>query len=265
MTDIYRLPTAPQTIGRVLDAGTKLYLASFSRVVALALIGQLAMFVPEIFGQAFSTGTVLSADSMLLVATTALAVVASIGPYLAVVLRSWRIAHGDDMPAADALRAGFRGIPRVILAGIAYGLVVVLGFLVLIIPGIYLAGALALFLAPMMFENAGALASLSRSRELMRGHWWRGTTVLAVPLILVTVVMLVIQLLPLFVFGIDTSSGDFKPTSLMQFLSGAVGMFLSGLLGPWSIGVMIALYNDLRLRREGDDLSQRLAGLSATS
>lgn len=265
MTDIYRLPTAPQTIGRVLDAGTKLYLASFSRVVALALIGQFAMLVPQMVSHGFSKGTWLGADSLSIVGLAAVAVIASVGPYLAVVQRSWRIANGDDMPAADALRAGFRGIPRVILAGIAYGLVVSLGFLLLIIPGIYLAGALALFLAPLIFENAGALASLSRSRELMRGHWWRGTTVLAVPLILVTVVMLVIQLLPLFMFGIDTSSGDFKPTPLMEFLSGVIGMFLSGLLGPWSIGVMIALYNDLRLRREGDDLSQRLAGLSATS
>lgn len=263
MTDTYRLPTAPQTIGRVLDAGTKLYLASFSRVVALALVAQFAMFVPQIFVHALSTGTSMTAGSLSMMGIAVLAVIVGVGPYLAVVLRSWRIANGDDMPAGDAVRSGFRRIPRVILAGIFYGLVVILGLVLLVIPGIYMAGALALFLAPLLFENAGARASLSRSRELMRGHWWRGSTVLAVPLILVTVVLIVVQLLPLFIFGMEISSGDFKPTPLMELLSSAVGMFLNGLLAPWSIGVMIALYNDLRLRREGDDLSQRLAGLSA--
>lgn len=265
MTDIYRLPTMPQSIGRVLDAGTKLYLVSFSRVVGLALLAQLAMFVPQLLSLGLATDSTLGSGTMSMIALSAVAVIVGVGPYMAVVARSWRIANGDDMSADDALRMGFRRIPRVILAGIYYGLVVGLGFVLLIIPGIYLAGALALFGAPLMFENTGAAASLSRSRELMRGHWWRGTTVLTVPLILVTAVLIVIQLLPLFVHGIDISSGDFKPTPLMEFLSGAVGMLLNGLLGPWSIGVTLVLYNDLRLRREGDDLSQRLADLSAPS
>lgn len=258
MTDTYRLPTSPQTIGRVLDAGTKLFMASFSRVVALALAAQFAMFV----AQMLVPDTSLSSSYLFLVGVV-VAIIVGVGPYLAVVLRSWRIANGDDMPAGDAVRSGYRRAPRVILAGVFYGLVVLVGFLLLVIPGIYLAGALALFIAPLLFEDAGARASLSRSRQLMRGNWWRGVTVLAVPVVLSTVVLVVAQILPLFVFGMDFSSGDFKASPLMEFLSSAIGAVLQGLLMPWNTGVTIALYNDLRLRREGDDLSLRLAGLSA--
>ena len=80
-----------------------------------------------------------------------------------------------------------------------------------------------------------------------------------------TVVLIVVQVLPLFIFGVDISGGDFKPSSLVEFLSGALGTLLNGLLMPWNISVMLLLYHDLRLRREGEDLSQRLAGLSATA
>lgn len=125
-------------------------------------------------------------------------------------LRCWRIANGDDMPAADAVRLGYRRGPRVLLAAFLYGLVAMLGLILLIVPGIYLAGAMALFIAPILFEDLRAVASLSRSRELMRGHWWRGATVLAVPLILVTVVLIVVQVLPLFIFGVDISGGDYE-------------------------------------------------------
>lgn len=264
MTDTYHLPTAPQTIGRVLDAGTKLFMASFSRVVALALVAQFAMFVAQMLVPYLSSDTSLSSISLSLVVVV-VAIIAGVGPYLAVTLRSWRIANGEDMSAGAAVRSGYRRAPRVILAGLFYGMVVMGGLILLVIPGIYLAGALALFLAPLLFENAGARASLSRSRQLMRGNWWRGVTVLTVPAVLVAVVLVVAQILPLFVFGMDFLSGDFTPSPLMEFLSGAVGMVLQGLLMPWNTGVMIALYNDLRLRREGDDLSQRLAGLSASS
>ena len=267
MAETYRLPTAPQTIGHVLDAGTKLFMASFSRVVALALLAQLAMFVPQIFTHFSGLPASSTSGSWLRVGLVVAAYIVAgglyAGLYLAAVLRSWRIANGDDMPAGNAVRSGYRRTPRAILAGLFYGMVVVGGFVLLVIPGIYLMGALALFVAPLLFENVGARASLSRSLQLMRGNWWRGVTVLSVPLILATVVLIVVQLLPLFVFSIDISSGDFEPTPLMELLSSAAGMFLNGLLTPWSIGVTIALYNDLRLRREGDDLSQRLAGLSA--
>jgi len=264
MTDTYRLPTAPQSIGRVLDAGTRLYLASFRRVVALAIISQFVIFVPQMFLSGASREAAMT-DSLWIMGVVLVAVLASIGPNLAVLLRCWRIAHGEDMAAADALRKGFRKTPRVLLAAFLYTLVVMVGMVLLIIPGIYLAGAMVLFVVPMLFEDCGARASLSRSRELMRGHWWRGATVLAVPLVLVTVVLIVVQVLPLFIFGADFTSGDFKPSPLVEFLSGAIGTLLYGLLLPWNSSVMLVLYNDLRLRREGHDLSQRLAGLSATS
>jgi len=71
------------------------------------------------------------------------------------------------------------------------GIVVVLGFVALIVPGIILAIMLCLALPALLLENAGVFGSLSRSRELV-GHRWGKTFVTFVVLGLIILVIAVI-------------------------------------------------------------------------
>lgn len=265
MIDTYRLPTAPQSIGRVLDAGTQLFMLAFPRVVGLALAAQFALFVPQIIASLLGKTLAFDSGTALVMVLYLGATIAFIGPYMGVIVRSWRIANGDDIAAGAAAHAGYRLGLRWLGASIMYSFAIMAGFVLLIVPGIYLAAALSLYFVLLVAENCSARASLSRSRELMRGHWWRAVTILTVPLVLVMIVMLVVEVLPMFVFGMDFSNGKVTASPLLQLLAGTIGALLNGLLTPWTLSVMIALYNDLRLRREGDDLSQRLASLSASA
>lgn len=265
MANTYRLPSTPQSIGRVLDAGTALFMVAFPRIVGLALAAQFAIFVPQII--AVLLGKTLGFDraTALVMVLYLGATLAFIGPYMGVIVRTWRIANGDDISAGDATHAGYRLGLRWLGASLMYSFAIMAGFVLLIVPGIYLAAALSLYFVLLVAENCSARASLSRSRELMRGHWWRAVTVLSVPLVLVMIVMLVVEVLPMLVFGMDFSNGKVTASPLLQLLAGTIGALLNGLLTPWTLSVMIALYHDLRLRREGDDLRQRLAGLSITA
>ena len=263
MAETHRLPTTPQSVGRVIDAGTRLFTASLSRLVGLALISQLALFAPQIIllmlGKTLEFGSATALTVVLYVG----AMIAFAGPYLGVLVRAWRISNGEDLSFGDAAFAGYRVGLRWFAASFMYALAVLVGTILLIIPGIYLAVALLLYTVVIVAENCTAGASLSRSRQLVRGHWWRSLTVISVPLVLIVVVSIVIEVLPLFMLSIDFSKGEVNASPLLQLSIGAVSALLNGLLTPWSITVAIALYNDLRLRREGDDLSQRLSGLSA--
>jgi hypothetical protein len=264
MADTYRLPSTPQSIGRVIDAGTQLFKATFSRLVGLALIAQAVIFAPQMVVTMLGKPMEFGSATALIVVLFVGAIIAFTGPYLGVLVRAWRISKGEDLSIVDATFAGYRIAPRWFAASIMYALAIMVGTILLVIPGIYLSIALLLYSVLFVTENCGARASLSRSRELVRGHWWRSLTVISVPLVLVMVVMIVVQVVPFFVFGIDFSNGELKASPALELTVGAVSALLNGLLMPWTITVGIALYNDLRLRRDGDDLSQRLSGLSAT-
>jgi len=80
------------------------------------------------------------------------------------------------------------------------GVVVVLGFVALIVPGIILAIMLCLALPALLLENAGIFGSLSRSRELV-GHRWGKTFATFLVLGLIVLVVSVIIALVSGLFG----------------------------------------------------------------
>ncbi|MBT9151779.1 MAG: hypothetical protein DDT40_01975 [candidate division WS2 bacterium] len=61
----------------------------------------------------------------------------------------------------------------ILATSILYGLIVSLGTVLLILPGIFLSIKLMLFMYFILFENKGILNSLSASWQLLKGNWWR--------------------------------------------------------------------------------------------
>jgi hypothetical protein len=93
------------------------------------------------------------------------------------------------------------------------GVIVILGFVALIVPGIILAIMFCLALPALLLENTGVLGSLNRSRELV-GHRWGKTFA---TFIVLGLVIVVISLIITFVSG----------------LFGGVGPVVSGLLSAF--------------------------------
>jgi len=93
------------------------------------------------------------------------------------------------------------------------GVIVVLGFVALIVPGIILAIMFCLAIPALLLENAGITGSLSRSRELV-GHRWGKTFATFIVLGLIILVISVI-------------------ITLVSGLFGSVGSVVSGLLSAF--------------------------------
>jgi len=73
----------------------------------------------------------------------------------------WSIARGMERWAA------------VIAVILLTGAFVLIGFICLIVPGIYLLVALYFSTQAVVAENRSPVDALARSRELVRGQWWR--------------------------------------------------------------------------------------------
>ncbi|MFL6143569.1 MAG: hypothetical protein ACJ72N_17120 [Labedaea sp.] len=116
----------------------------------------------------------------------------------------------------------------------------------------------------LMLENASVGRAFGRSRQLVRGKWWRifGVTLLAG---IITAIMAAIITVPFTFFGGGfgrlTSTTPVAPTATYLVLTTIGGIIAGTLTAPFAAGVLVLLYTDQRMRREGMDIElARAAG-----
>jgi Membrane domain of glycerophosphoryl diester phosphodiesterase len=111
-----------------------------------------------------------------------------------------------------------------------------------------------------MLERVGPLKSLGRSWRLVRRSSWRVFGILLTTLLIVSIAALMITL-P-FTLG-SGGATFFEPatrTSVLGLFLRAIGQIVGDTLtAPLFAGVVVLLYTDLRMRREGVDITLRAA------
>ena len=108
-----------------------------------------------------------------------------------------------------------------------------------------------------VLERASGIKALRRSAALVRNNWWRATTVFTVALVLVVILQMSVMLLSMVGGGVSFATGQMSAAATWSYNIGSV--VIGTVTMPWLISVMLVLYHDLRLRREGGDLEQRIA------
>ena len=125
-------------------------------------------------------GNMAQADAMRLVMQTILheflyfAVVLFLEPVgtIAVAKLAKQFLMKEELSAKKAMAEAIQLQPSIIVAGLIYGVLVVLGSM-LVIPGIYLAIAWCLYLYAIGLCEYGGWQALCRSRALVKGRWWK--------------------------------------------------------------------------------------------
>ena len=262
MTSVYTLPAEPQSIGRVLDAGTKLFTSSFKRTIGLAIAVQLVLLLPSLVLIPVDDEGAGVLESVVVLITTLLAFVVYLTLFLALTARLWKIATGADLSTSAALRIGLQKTGTVVLGAVIYALMVMGGFILLIIPCIYLSVSRGLFSYLIVTEGLKARAAIKRSGVLVSGNWWRTVAVFTVPIMLMISVVLIVQVLPLFLLGADLTTGEFNMSPVTEWFVNLVAAVINAPIVIWLLAIMLVLYQDLRLRKEGSDLEQRVESLA---
>jgi hypothetical protein len=129
----------------------------------------------------------------------------------------------------------------------------------------YVATQWALYLAAVVLEDKGPVAALSRSYELTDRHWFRVAAILWVASTIVAVMLSVLSAFVTVPFTIyEAFRGQFglSPTELA--ISGAVTSVTRILLASIGSIVYTLLFVDLRNRREGTDIVERVSQLEAS-
>ncbi|WP_020593850.1 hypothetical protein [Kiloniella laminariae] len=153
--------------------------------------------------------------------------------------------NGGTVVLGECLSKGLSRIVPVILVGILATIVIGIGMVLLIVPGIMAAVALIVVLPVAVIENPGAIASLKRSAELTSGSRWMIFGLILILGIAVGAIGWVIGFVSagLFISGL----------SIVAILIGAVFNVVAGTFFQVLYAVV---YNNLRVAKEGISTSQ---------
>lgn len=263
-------PTRPQGIGVVLDTAFQLYKASLPVVWPISLLLTIVGLPSTLywmlgdqalpargglgvrFGFGFDALDPLGSSIGLISSLLSLWVMG------ALCLKQRAVGVDESLGLGAALKMALRRLPVLFAATILVVLAVAAGVLLLVVPGLILSVSLAMYMVLLLFENRGALDSVTGSHRLVWGNWWRSSVIFAVALVLIMVIFVAVGV----VAGIVTPFVGSASEDIV-IVSELVGTTVFNvLLMPFITAVMIALYWDLKLRKEGADLAARVNALN---
>jgi hypothetical protein len=128
----------------------------------------------------------------------------------------------------------------------------------------YLAVRWSMFVPATMIEHHGPLGALRRSGELVRGEWFRVAGVLGVASLIVAVLVAAPTYLVNIPLGImAAASGQLGTSPVQAAISNSVSVACQILFASIGTIAYTLLFIDLRNRREGADLAERVSQLEA--
>jgi hypothetical protein len=263
-------PSQPQSIGGVLDTTFQLYKASLLKLIPLSLLLVIAGCLQYIY--IFARGANPADPLVMLNLMTSwgywlsllAGVIGSTWITAATYLKVAAIGADGDLGIGAALQASLPRLPALVVMMILFMLAVMIGTLLLIIPGIILMVSLLLCYPTALFDNKGPVSALSESHRLVWGNWWRTFVMLSVGVIILIVIYLIVATIvgliaPFLMIG-SVGAEDVALYALVSV--GLIFVFLSLLLTPFYISLGIAIYWDLKLRKDGGDLAARVGALN---
>jgi hypothetical protein len=255
-------------VGEILDAAIKLYTSNArvlmssaaAIVVPIQVLAGLVMLSAYSNGHDISTGftgvgtTVTPAEAHARLGATLIndATGWIAGAFvLAACVKALSDAYlGQSPTASGSLRFGLRRLLPLLAMTIVYTIGQLLGFVALIVTGIWLYGMWSVRVPALVIERTGPFRSLRRSYQLVKGRWWPVAGVLIVSTLMVLVTG---GLIGAALGAIALSSGN--PSVLLAVTITVLAAIVSGVLvQPFSAAVVTVLYYDLRIRKEGYDL-----------
>lgn len=239
----------PLSTGEILDNAFGLYQRHFAPLVVIVLVVSAVPTILELYVQASGGFFVRPVLGML---TGLLNIVLSaIGTAAAVFIVSDSYL-GRPVDPWDALSRAVPYIARIVVLSILTTLVVGLGFMFFLVPGVIFLSALVISTQALVLEeNRSPIEAMGRSWQLTKGFRWKVLALVVVTAIIVFIPSIALVSVASF---LATGPAVLTDLSIGWSLALVLGAVVQLLLYPLMYSVLTVLYYDLRVRKEGFDL-----------
>ena len=246
----------PMGVGEILDAAIKLYRSQWKRLMAIVAIALvpitfLQVFMTRSLGSSFSTPSTVPEDvdtTLIAGGVVALIEFLVVQPFLiaAMAKASADVYLGHPVLVGPTFRFAVSRIHSILWITILSALAMLLGFVLLIVPGVIVLVRFFFGSTVFVIEGKKGSKALGRSWRLAKGHFWKilGTFLLA------SIMAAIVQ-------GILALPGEaaFAAIGPAGWPLYAIGLSLAAILtAPFTTLIAVLLYFDLRIRKEAFDL-----------
>ncbi len=248
----------PLSLGEVLDTSFSLYRRLFGPLLLITIATRLLPIAIEVY--LGSAGGALAHPGLWLFNAFLSAILGALaaGASTFVVSES---CLGRTLPAERALARTAPYLWPLLVLAVATSLVVMLGLLFFVVPGLILFAALALGTPALVLEDLGGIEAMGRSWSLTRGY--RGKVLSALFAVGVLIFLPGIALGTYAAMAGTRADLEGGAAGGMTALGLTVGVYLlSTLIYPLLYCVLTVSYYDLRVRKEGFDLEVLASGLA---
>lgn len=242
------LPSRPQEIGKVLDLGFKLYVASFKQVVPFTFLAGLLHLMPTLLipGLQSEDPEIMLAAMESVAAYLPLLLLPILFLYGMIIYRMGAILYGWDNRLSTCLRIASQRLLRIFLATILYIIAIVGGLFMFILPAVVISLTLFYYLFLIVLNGDGTIQSLINSHRLVWGNWWRTSIVLSIPMMILMAVVIMMS-----VIGITLFVGGATPESMQEFdfIRQTASLISNTVLTPLFYAIALAQLHDLKIRQ----------------
>ena len=129
------------------------------------------------------------------------------------------VSRGEIPAFGASLAKATRRAPALLVASIVFGICLMVGFILLLIPGFYVWNRLQLYMVPLVDESQGPFKSLGSSWRAVGGNWWRTAVVVFVMFVILIVLEIILGALAGFIAafaGMGAAGCPGNPTALLM-------------------------------------------------
>jgi hypothetical protein len=245
------------TIGMILDRTVRLYMQNLSLMIGITALSYFPYLVVLVVTMATVGQDQDAVQIAIILGPISMILWVLIAQPLSVGATTYAVGEtylNRQVSTADAIKAIWRRYGVLLPAQMVAGLVVLVGFILFIVPGILWTLSYTLIAPVIMLETVGAQEGRKRSWDLVSGNRGKVFVVLFVVGILTGVLSSAVDMVLPLLFDATTWGGRFS----LQ----VVAQLLSYLVVPITTIANVLLYYDIRIRKEGFDLEMLNSALS---
>ena len=254
----------PLGVGEVLDAGIKVTRSRFKDLAILVAVVTVPVQVlsalvtisttdEDTFDATGSTDTIGADFWTQQAGNLVVSLLGVVGTLIALAACTRIISgtyFGERVDWKESLSYAARRLPSLLWVGFLFGLMVGLGTLACLAPGVWLFVAYSVSVPALLLEGTRGWAALRRSFRLVRRRWWPVFGIFLLGYLLISIVQTVvtIPLIALLLSGVADN--------LVVFFAGSaiLGSVATVVTTPFLVAMIVIIYLDLRVRKEGLDL-----------